>query len=117
VLIPVLFFFALLIFLVLLIYLKLFSVTFDKRPAGATSNIGGDGELLKRFCKFANPSDRIYIAFFRRFLCQRCARRYITISDGNFLSYFISDKRIRCIYCANINKKYFIVKFYYPALF
>jgi hypothetical protein len=94
---------------------KLFSVILNKRPAGATSDIGDDGELPKRSRKFANPFDRVYVAFFRLFY-QRCARRYFTIPDRNFSFYFISDRRIRCIYCANMNKKYFVIKFYYPAL-
>jgi hypothetical protein len=99
-----------------LFHLKPFSIAFNKRPAGAISDTGGDGESLKCFCKLANLSDRIYITSFRYFLCQRCGRRYIAISDKNFPSYFIPNKRIRYIYCANMNKKYFAVKFYYPAL-
>jgi hypothetical protein len=97
-------------------HLKLSFVAFDKRFAGATSDINGDGEPSKRSRKFANPSDRIYIAFFCHLLCQRCARRYIAIPDENFPFYFISNKRIRCIYYANMNKKYFIIKFCCPAL-
>jgi hypothetical protein len=93
------------------------SIIFGKLPAGATFNAGGDGEFSKRPRKLVNPSDRMYIASFRRFFCQRCVRRYIAISDKNFPSYFIPNRRIRCIYYANINKKYFIVKFYYSALF
>jgi hypothetical protein len=91
-------------------------IAFSKRPAGATFGVGDNGEFSKRSYKFANPSDRIYIAFFRDLLYQRCARRYIAISNRNFPFYFISNKRIRCIYCANINKKYFAVKFCYLAL-
>jgi hypothetical protein len=98
-------------------HLKPSSIILDKRPAGATSDTGDDSELLKRSCKFANPSDRIYITPPRRHFYQRCARRYFAISDRNFPSYFIPNRRIRRIYCANINKKYFTVKFYYPALF
>jgi hypothetical protein len=98
-------------------HLKPFSVTFSKRPAGAISDAGGNDEFPKRPRKLVNPSDRIYITPPRRFLCQRCARRYIAILDRNFPLYFISNKRIRYIYCANINKKYFVVKFYYPVLF
>jgi hypothetical protein len=96
---------------------KLSSIALGKRPAGATSDTDDDGELLKRSRKLANLSDRIYIALFRYFFCQRCARRYFAILDKNFPFYFISDERIRYIYYANINKKYFVVKFYYPALF
>jgi hypothetical protein len=91
-------------------------IVFDKRFADATSDADGDNESLKHFHKFANPFDRMYVALSRRFLYQRCARRYITIPDRNFPFYFIPDKRIRCIYYANINKKYFIVKFYYLTL-
>jgi hypothetical protein len=77
---------------------KLSSIAFSKRPAGATSDISGNGEFSKRLRKLINPSDRIYVAPLRRLLCQRCARRYITISDKNFPSYFIPDRRIRYIY-------------------
>jgi hypothetical protein len=52
---------------------KPFFITLSKRPAGATSGVGDNGEPLKRFRKLANPSDRIYIAFLYRFLYQRCA--------------------------------------------
>jgi hypothetical protein len=96
--------------------LKLFSIALGKRPAGATSDAGGDDESPKRSRKLANLFDRIYIAFFRRFFYQRYVRRYFAIPDGNFPSYFIPNRRIRCIYYANINKKYFVVKFYYLAL-
>jgi hypothetical protein len=48
-------------------HLKPFSIAFDKCPAGATSNAGGNGEPLKYFYKLANPSDRIYITLSRRF--------------------------------------------------
>jgi hypothetical protein len=92
------------------------SIIFSKRPAGATSDTGGNSESSKRSRKLANLSDRIYIALFHRFLYQRYARHYIAISDKNFPFYFISNKRIRCIYCANINKKYFIIKFYSSTL-
>jgi hypothetical protein len=92
------------------------SVALGKRPAGATSGAGDGGEPPKRSRKLANSFDRVYIALFRRFLYQRCARRYIAISDKNFPFYFISDKRIRCIYYANINKKYFVINFCYLAL-
>jgi hypothetical protein len=95
---------------------KLSSIALSKRPAGATSDIGGDGEPSKRSRKLANPSDRIYITFSRRLLYQRCARRYIAISKKKISSYFIPNKRIRYIYCANINKKYFAIKFYYSTL-
>jgi hypothetical protein len=95
---------------------KPFSIALNKRPAGVTSGAGGDGELSKRSRKLANPFDRVYIASFRRFLYQRYARRYIAISDRNFPSYFIPDKRIRCIYYANINKKCLVIKFCYLAL-
>jgi hypothetical protein len=95
---------------------KPFFIILGKRPAGATSDTDDNSESSKRFCKLANPSDRIYITLSRRFLYQYCARRYIAISDRNFPFYFIPNKRIRYIYCANINKKYFAIKFYYPAL-
>jgi hypothetical protein len=98
-------------------HFKPFSITFGKRPAGATSDTDDNNEPLKRSRKFANSSDYIYIALSRRFLYQCCARRYIAISRKNFPFYFILNRRIRCIYCANINKKYFAVKFYYSALF
>jgi hypothetical protein len=48
-------------------YFKSFSIIFNKRPAGVTSDIGDDSEFLKCSCKLVNPSDRVYIAFFRRF--------------------------------------------------
>jgi hypothetical protein len=96
---------------------KPFSIALGKRPAGATSDIGGDGESPKRPRKLANPFDRIYIAPLRRHPYQRCARRYIAIPDRNFPFYFISNKRIRYTYCANINKKYLTIKFYYLVLF
>jgi hypothetical protein len=98
-------------------YFKPFSVTFNKRSAGVTSDAGGDSEFLKSFLKLVNPSDRVYIALPCHFSYQRCARRYFTIPDRDFPFYFISNRRIRCIYCANINKKYFTIKFYYLALF
>jgi hypothetical protein len=41
---------------------KPFSIIFGKRPAGATSDAGGDGEPPKRPRKLANPSDRVYVA-------------------------------------------------------
>jgi hypothetical protein len=94
---------------------KSFFIALGKRPAGVIFDIGGDSKLLKYSRKLVNPSDRVYIAPLYRFFCQRCARRYIAISDRNFWLYFISDRRIRCIYCANINKKYLIIKFYYSA--
>jgi hypothetical protein len=93
------------------------SITLGKCPAGATSDTDGNSEFPKYFCKFANPSDRIYIAPSRYLLYQRYARRYFAILDKKFPFYFIPDRRIRCIYYANINKKYFIIKFYYSALF
>jgi hypothetical protein len=95
---------------------KLSSVALGKRPAGATFGADDNGELSKRSRKLVNPSDYMYIAPFRHFLYQRCARRHITIPDKNFPFYFISNERIRCIYCANMNKKYFVIKFYYLAL-
>jgi hypothetical protein len=64
----------------------------------------------------SNSSDRIYIASSRRFFCQRCARRYITIPDRNFPLYFIPNRRVRCTYCANINKKCLTLRFYCLAL-
>jgi hypothetical protein len=97
-------------------HFKPFSIIFGKRPAGAISDIGGDDEFLKYFRKLVNLSDHVYIASFHYFFCQRCARRYFTIPDGNFSVYFIPNERIRCIYCANINKKHFAIKFYYPTL-
>jgi hypothetical protein len=48
-------------------HLKPFFIAFGKRPAGATFNVDSNGELLKYFYKFANSSDRIYVAPFRRF--------------------------------------------------
>jgi hypothetical protein len=96
---------------------KPFFIALGKRSAGATFGAGDNGELSKRSRKLANPSDRMYIAPSRRLPYQRCARRYITIFDRNFPFYFISDRRIRYIYYANINKKYFIIKFYYLTLF
>jgi hypothetical protein len=73
-------------------HLKSSFVALSKRPAGATSDADGDSESPKRPYKFANPSDRIYIAPPCRFSCQRCAYRYIAIFDKNFPSYFIPNK-------------------------
>jgi hypothetical protein len=47
---------------------KPFSIIFGKRPAGATSDAGGNNEPPKHSYKFANPSDRVYIAPSRRFV-------------------------------------------------
>jgi hypothetical protein len=49
-------------------HFKPFFITVNKRPAGATSDIGDDNEPLKHSCKLANPSDYIYIALFRHLL-------------------------------------------------
>jgi hypothetical protein len=49
-------------------HLKPSFIAFGKRPAGATSDIDGNGEFPKCSRKLANPSDCMYIALSRRLL-------------------------------------------------
>jgi hypothetical protein len=48
--------------------IKFSAIILGKRPAGVISGVSGGSEPLKRFRKLSNPSDRIYVAPFHRFL-------------------------------------------------
>jgi hypothetical protein len=72
---------------------KLSFIALDKRPAGATSDTGGDDEFLKRSRKFANLSD-VYILRFSVVFSVNAALVAIlrfSIEIFRFISFRISE--------------------------